>query len=119
MQEVPIVALLIKTDLRLPRLMEEYSKFPAELLIESILKISRRLGGDRSREAVKSIESGNISRAIEIVLFYYDKAYLFGLKQKDTKSIIYVDTDTDDIEINASKVLEAAGGINWDCFPAP
>jgi tRNA 2-selenouridine synthase len=92
---------------RLPRLIEEYSRYSAGLLSEGIMKISRRLGGDNTREALDAIGSGDISRAIEISLRYYDKAYQFSLDRKNNRKMIYVSTDTDDIRINAEKVLEA------------
>jgi tRNA 2-selenouridine synthase len=98
---------------RLPHLMEEYSSYPPESLKESVLKISKRLGGDRSKDAVTAIETGDFAKAIEIVLHYYDKTYLFGLKKKESKNVIYVTADSDDVETNALKVLEAAGRITW------
>jgi tRNA 2-selenouridine synthase len=113
MQDTPAIVLVMDLDLRLPRLMEEYSTYPPEILKESVLKISKRLGGDKTKDAVTAIEAGDFARAIEIVLYYYDKAYLFGLKKKDSKNIIYVNTDTDDIESNAGKVLEASREIIW------
>jgi tRNA 2-selenouridine synthase len=113
MQDNPIIVLVIDMNIRLPRLMEEYSKYPPESLTASILKITKRLGGDNTREAIVAVEKGNIEKAIEIALNYYDKAYMFGLTKKDTKNIIYVNTDTDDIEINAIKILEAASAIKW------
>jgi len=93
---------------RLPRLMAEYSAYPPESLKASVLKISKRLGGDKTKDAINAIESGDLARAIEITLFYYDRAYLFGLKKKSSKNIICINTDTDIIEINAYKILEAA-----------
>jgi tRNA 2-selenouridine synthase len=113
MQESPVVVLEMDVNTRLPRLMEEYSAYPAESLITSIIKISKRLGGDRTRDAINAIEKEDFAKAIEIVLYYYDKTYLFGLKKKNRKNIIYVKTDTDDIEANASKVIEAARTIKW------
>jgi hypothetical protein len=38
---------------------------------------------------------------------------LFGLKKKESKNIIYVKTDTDNIETNAMKLLEVAKTIKW------
>jgi hypothetical protein len=61
----------------------------------------------------RSQENGNIARAIEITLFYYDKAYMFGLKKKSSRNIIYVETDSDNIETNALKILDAAQKIVW------
>jgi tRNA 2-selenouridine synthase len=114
MQETPVVVLVMDTKTRLPRLMSEYSVFPKELLIASLMKISRRLGGDMTSDAIGAVENGDLAKAIEIVLHYYDKAYMYGLKKKNSLNIIYVNTDTDDIEINALKVLDAATRIKWD-----
>ena len=58
------------------------------------------------------MESGDIAKAIEITLNYYDKAYLFGLRKK-SRNIIYIETDTDNIEINCNKILEASAKISW------
>jgi tRNA 2-selenouridine synthase len=114
MQDTPVIVLGMDLRTRIPRLMEEYSEYPPELLKESIMRISKRLGGDNTHMAIKAIEEGNIKLAIEISLNYYDKAYQFGLKKKDGKYIINVSTDTDDIESNARKVLEAAAKIKWE-----
>jgi len=113
MQNTPVIVLIMDIRLRLPRLMEEYSTYPGESLIGSIMRISKRLGNDKTRDAISAVESGDFAKAIEIVLFYYDKAYLFGLKKKDSKNIIYVETESDDVETNAMKVLDAANNIRW------
>jgi tRNA 2-selenouridine synthase len=113
MQETPVVVLVMDTKIRLPRLLAEYSVFPKESLKASLLKISKRLGGDMTSDAIGAVENGDLSRAIEIVLHYYDKAYLYELRKKKSTNIIYVSTDTDDIEVNAKKVLDAAASIKW------
>ncbi len=113
MQDSPSVILNMDVKTRLPRLMEEYTTFSPESLRTSILKISKRLGGDNTSDAINAVETGDLAKAIEIVLYYYDKAYQFGLKKKNNKNIIYVNTDIDDIETNALKVLEAAAKIKW------
>lgn len=113
MQETPAVVLVMDTKTRLPRLMTEYSAFPKESLKASLIKISRRLGGDMTSSAIDAVENGDLAKAIEIVLYYYDKAYMYGLKKKKDINIIYVNTDTDDIEANALKVLDAATKIRW------
>jgi len=113
MQEAITVVLVMDVNTRLPRLIEEYSNYPAEALISSVLKISKRLGGDKTKDAIDAIENGDIAKAIEIVLSYYDKAYLFGLNKKNGKNLIYVQSGTDVIEENGLKILEAAGAIKW------
>jgi len=111
MQKNPAVILLMDIKTRLPRLIEEYSCYPSKELVSVIMKISKRLGGNRTKEAIEAVQRGDFAKAIEITLHYYDKAYLFGLGRKQEKDIYYVNTDTDDIETNAQKVLEAAGRI--------
>jgi tRNA 2-selenouridine synthase len=113
MQETLVIVLIMDIKTRLPRLMEEYATYPGEKLKESILKISKRLGGDNTREAINADETGDFARAIEITLNYYDKAYLFGLKKKRMENIIYIETNTDNIETNALKILDSASRIVW------
>ena len=113
MQDTPAIILMMDVKTRLPRLMEEYSTYSAESLKASIMKIRKRLGGDNTRDALNAVEVGDFAKAIEIVLYYYDKAYLFGLKKKNIRNIIYVNTDTDDIKSNALKILDAASTIKW------
>jgi len=113
MQNSPAVVLLMGIKTRLTRLLEEYSIYPPESLKASILKISKRLGGDNTRDAIHAVETGDFAKAIEITLTYYDKAYLFGLKKKDSNKILYVKTETNDIETNARKILDVSRKITW------
>jgi tRNA 2-selenouridine synthase len=113
MQNAPTIILLLDIEKRLPRLIQEYSIYPPEALQSSIQKISKRLGGGNTTDALKAVETGDFAKAIEITLNYYDKAYLFGIKKKKPENIIYVTSDTDDIAENAQKVMEAAKKIVW------
>ena len=51
--EFPAIILMMDVKTRLPRLMEEYSTYPADSLKASILRISKRLGGDNTRDAIE------------------------------------------------------------------
>jgi tRNA 2-selenouridine synthase len=111
LRESPVIAILMNVETRLPRLLKEYSAYPKEVLIESITRIAKRLGGDKTTEAIREVEESNFTRAIEITLDYYDKTYMFGLKKRTEGMIQYIQTDTDEIETNVSKILEASGKI--------
>ena len=113
MQEYPTVILLMEIRKRLPRLVEEYSTYPPEMLKGSIQKISKRLGGDNARDALNAIDNGDFEKAIEITLKYYDKTYIYGIRRKPARNLIFIETDNDDIDYNAKKVLEAANKITW------
>jgi tRNA 2-selenouridine synthase len=113
MQESAALILMMDVKIRLPRLIEEYSGYPPEMLKAAITKISRRLGGDNTRDALEAIDKGDFAKAIEITLVYYDKAYMFGIGRKTTGNITYIKTDTDDIGFNANLLLEASEKISW------
>lgn len=112
MQQAPTIVLMMDIETRLPRLMEEYARFPPEALISAIQKISRRLGGDNAKDAIDAVEKGDLARAIAISLKYYDSTYMYSISRKNNPRIVRIETDTDDIAVNATRVLEAAGKIS-------
>ncbi len=111
MQSAPVIALMMSIETRIPRLLREYASFPPEQTIASVMRISKRLGGDRTSEAVEAIRNGDFATAIRITLEYYDKSYYYALSKRQERQVIYVETDTDDVAVNAAKVLEAAGSL--------
>jgi tRNA 2-selenouridine synthase len=113
LQDSPTIVLKMDIKVRLPRLIEEYSVYPSETLKAAIMKINKRLGGNNTKDAINAVDHGDFPKAIEIALRYYDKTYLYGITIKRTGIIMYVETDTDDIETNGNKVLEAAEKITW------
>ena len=108
MQSAPVIALMMSIETRLPRLLEEYTAFPAEEIMASVMKISKRLGGDRTREAVDALRKGDYPTAIRITLEYYDKAYHYGLSKRPEGQVTYINTETDDVVVNAALVTDAA-----------
>lgn len=104
----PVIALMPDSASRTDFLMEEYGNFEPRLLRESVIKISRRLGGDRAGEALESIDSGNIRRAVEIALEYYDKAYLFGLSKRNQGDVIKLDTSGKSFSESAALIVKTA-----------
>ncbi len=111
MQRAVLIVLTMDVETRLPRLIDEYSKYPPGDLVKAIGKISKRLGGDNAAEAVNYILKEDFRNAIRIILKYYDKTYYYGIRKKEGRNIIYVDCDTDDAGINAGRILEAAGSL--------
>ena len=108
LQQAPVIAILMDIPTRLPRLLEEYSEYPKDVLEAAVQKISRRLGGDNTKESIAGIKSDDFARAIEITLNYYDKTYMFGLRRRPAQNIKYISTPTNDIDNNISKILETA-----------
>ncbi|MBN1387982.1 MAG: tRNA 2-selenouridine(34) synthase MnmH [Bacteroidales bacterium] len=111
MKEAPVIALMPDIKTRLPRLRTEYGVFGHDQLIESVQKISRKLGGDNTKKAVNAIMENDLDTAIEIVLKYYDKTYGYGLSQKPKEKVVYVESPSDDPQENAAKVKMLADKI--------
>lgn len=111
MQQAPTIVLMMPIEVRLPRLLEEYSCYPPEALNNSIVKISKRLGGDNTREALEAVKRGDFRTAITIVLEYYDKAYLHSIKRKANPKITWIESDTDEISVNAGKIMKCAESL--------
>ena len=108
MQESEEIALISEPSVRLPRLVREYSVFPPCQLRESVMKISKRLGGDRTQDALSAIDSGDFEKAASIALEYYDKAYFHALGQHPGSLVHQLETKTDNPEENADRVLDLA-----------
>ncbi|MEM6449157.1 MAG: tRNA 2-selenouridine(34) synthase MnmH [Cyanobacteria bacterium P01_D01_bin.105] len=68
---------------RLNLLVEIYGQADPEALVAATERIRKRLGGQRTQEAVAHIRSGNLAKAVEITLTYYDRTYRYGLEQRD------------------------------------
>lgn len=77
----------------------------------SVVKISKRLGGDRARETLDALKRGDYPTAIRVILEYYDKSYHYGLSKRPQGQVIYINTETDDEDVNTVLVMQAAEGL--------
>ncbi|NSW93663.1 MAG: tRNA 2-selenouridine(34) synthase MnmH [Bacteroidales bacterium] len=114
MQKCRAIILMMDIETRIPGLLADYTAFPPEMIKESINRISKRLGAENAKISIRAVENNDFATAIRIILGYYDKSYLYGLRKKESNKVIYVETATDDVEINALKVLEASEKIVWN-----
>ncbi len=85
-RQAPVYFFDIPFDKRLKHIAEEYGNHNKKLLADSIVRISKRLGGLETKNALNYLEEGNISACFSILLKYYDKHYLKGLNNRDNLS---------------------------------
>ena len=76
-----MVFLDISRELRAEHLVVDYARYAPEDLKACVIKIGKRLGGDRTREALESIDQADFRTTAMITLHYYDKAYMFSLEK--------------------------------------
>ena len=87
MRQAPVCYIDIPLEKRLNYLTEEYGTFSKKKLIESIEKIRKRLGNQHAKAAIEAINSGDLKRACEISLVYYDKSYDHGVAKRIPSTI--------------------------------
>ncbi len=68
---------------RLALLVDIYGQADPDELIAATERIRKRLGGQRTQEAVALAKAGDLTAAVAILLTYYDRAYRYGLEQRD------------------------------------
>ena len=67
---------------RLALLVDIYGQADRDELVAATERIRKRLGGKRTQEAIALIRDGDLARAFEILLTYYDGTYRYGLEQR-------------------------------------
>lgn len=68
---------------RVALLVNIYGQANRNELVAATERIRRRLGGDRTQQAIAHIQAGDLASAVTITLDYYDRAYRYGLEQRD------------------------------------
>lgn len=91
---------------RLAHIASSYGKEPLENLKSGMQRIAKRLGGQALKEAVEHLDRGEILEAASVSLYYYDKAYRFGLEQRPRERVSRYDCKgLSDLEI-ALKIID-------------
>ncbi len=78
-----IIYLNVPIEERAKYITDTYGKYSIDDLKESIIKIKKRLGDERMREALELLEDGKIYECVLVLLYYYDKAYRLSIQEED------------------------------------
>ncbi len=79
----PLIFFDIPFEERLEHITEEYGTLPQEALVQSIKRISKRLGGLETKKALFFLAEKDMKSCFHILLSYYDKHYLKGLHKRE------------------------------------
>lgn len=91
---------------RVKYLVDCYGNFDKELIIAAVNRITKKLGGQHAKAALEFYASGDLYKATEIALVYYDKTYGFGLSNRDASKIVTLQMDMINPNKNAAVILE-------------
>ncbi len=107
MRSEPLLFIDLPQSERVKHLVVEYANSPKTELTVSIEHISKRLGGENTNKALRSIENGDFEYVAELALKYYDKYYLRGLnKRENQKNIFKLNLSTIDFKHNAKEIKD-------------
>jgi tRNA 2-selenouridine synthase len=111
MKKATIIKLEIPFELRVQKLVEDYTTVNIDALKSCVVKISQQLGTLNTKLCLQYLDENNLSDVARLSLLYYDRAYEFSYKNKK-QPIIILDSDTIDAEVNASKVKQIIDTLN-------
>ncbi|MDP2388385.1 MAG: tRNA 2-selenouridine(34) synthase MnmH [Bacteroidota bacterium] len=106
MKKSPIIKLNIPFELRVGKLVEDYTTVNTDALRACVTKISSQLGPLNTKLCMQYLGEGNLAEVARLSLLYYDRAYDFKYNNNKEQKIIEVDSDSIDAKINAAKVQQ-------------
>jgi len=98
----------IPFEVRLDFIVQQYGKFEKEKLVNSIIRIKKRLGGLETKTAINHLIENNIKDCFAVLLNYYDKYYLKGLQNRENFASLYTKVESITVadEKNADQLLD-------------
>ncbi len=105
MHESPLIQMNVAKEVRIQRLVNEYGPADREEFLSIMGKIIKRLGGQHYNEAKENLLRGDMGSTIDILLTYYDKAYLQSIEKRKEKVKLTIEWDGTDVVQFVSEVL--------------
>ena len=103
MKKAPILEIIKTKNERVDNLVNVYSQNSQKELKEAVDRISKRLGPQRTKEALDAIKRKEWSKACKAMLDYYDRCYEYELEK--TKNINSIDLSGLNLKSSLIKIL--------------
>ncbi len=105
LRQSPVIFLDIPKDIRIEKLVAEYSHYGNDLLEKALGSIVKRIGGNNYKDAMAALSNNDYHTVANIALNYYDKAYAYGLDKREVKTVHKLKVESGDPEIISKKIL--------------
>jgi len=112
MRRSPMLVMEIPRSIRVERLCAEYSGCGSAPLVKGVLKITKRLGGERSARAISAIQDGKLSEGASIILEYYDKCYDYGMNRDRQRILKVLKLETGNPDKAAEELLKLKDSLS-------
>ena len=106
MKDSPMIEIYKTEDHRIEELIKTYSGFSKDDLKESILRIKKRLGPQRTKSALYALEIEDWEAVCKSVLEYYDKCYDYELKNR--VNVIKVNSEGKNIKQIVKEIIQVS-----------
>src|SRR6478609_10978579 len=93
MMQGTLVQLNVSKEVRTQRLVYEYGHADREEFSNLMSKVMKKLGGQHYNAARKKLLLGDMTSTIDILLTYYDKAYMNSIEKRKAKFLLSMDWD--------------------------
>lgn len=110
MKKSIILKLNIPLELRLQKLVTDYTTANIQELKNGVLKIAQQLGPMNTKNCLHYLDNGNLTDVARLSLLYYDKAYDYN--KTGTQVVIPIESDTIDAGINAQKIKQVLNSLS-------
>lgn len=111
MRLAPVAFVDVPKEIRVTRLVAEYTGIDHTLLVEATERIQKRLGGKVTKEALDALVRHDYATVADLTLDYYDKAYLHGLSQREPIRVYPVHVTEDNPAKTAAQLIQWANAL--------
>ncbi len=108
MSQAPLVQMDVTKEVRIHRLVAEYGPADREEFLTIMSKIVKKLGGQHFNSAKDKLLQGDMASVIDILLTYYDKAYLQSINKRQPRIKFSLPWDGLDCTLYAKKLINEA-----------
>jgi tRNA 2-selenouridine synthase len=106
MRRAPVVKIEVGRNIRIQRLVDDYTSCDPGLLIDAVNRIENRLGGQNAAAVINLIGQNEYYKAIDMILDYYDRTYTHGMQKRESKMIQSLTLPGDFPEDHARRVID-------------
>jgi tRNA 2-selenouridine synthase len=106
MTQSPLVQMDVSKEVRIGRLVNEYGGANRNEFLEIMGKITKKLGGQNYNAAKERLEQNDMPAVMDILLTYYDKAYLSSIGKRNERIRAKVRWDGKDANAFVRELLD-------------
>src|SRR5699024_1615533 len=105
MRKSALIELQVDKKQRIDFLEQEYGPLDKDFLISATERIGKRLGSERTKQAIRAIKEDRMRDFISNVLIYYDKMYSRSTAKRNPEKVFNIEIDYENATKTANQVL--------------